>query len=166
MGELGLHEYLNLSDHGFDAFLVEFRIARNIPVVHRARLLDILADWRSSEPCHDVERLTNQLYNEGLTNGKRAVSLSSKVLMLESPSTICPIDRLVRARLGLAENDYEQYRTLLESYIIANEAAIQECFQNVSPYASVIEENFSEIAELPEIRRSRLIDKLLWTIQN
>lgn len=163
-GIVSLKDYI-MEDrrHCFQNYLAEFRIARCRKVGEDARILKVTSEWINSSKANDVNGFADKLLSKGLTHG-RAVSFASKILMLNNPHKIFPIDGNVRDRLGVSENDYTEYYDKLCKYKRENEKRIKKCLRFVSSYTARIETQFPEIKQVEKIRENRMIDKLLWSV--
>jgi hypothetical protein len=91
-------------------------------------------------------------------------SLASKILFLNDPWIIHPMDRLVRNSLKQKTNSYSDYELLLKQYKSNKVQEIDDCLKIVVPLAIIIEKDFNKVLkDLPIIRYNRLVDKMLWT---
>jgi hypothetical protein len=147
----------------FPKFLSEFRIARNRIQGADTEILELTHDWIHGNNPNDVDGFALNLYVNDMTHGL-ATSFASKVLMLNNPCSIFPIDGNVRKKLGLNNNSYSEYIELLTTYRENYNREINNCLSYVTPLAIRIENDFGDIPYKHRIRKCRLIDKLLWSI--
>ncbi|PIQ19146.1 MAG: hypothetical protein COW66_02695 [Flavobacteriaceae bacterium CG18_big_fil_WC_8_21_14_2_50_34_36] len=164
-GELGSSEYLIKSNGMFQSFLNEFRVARNIDKTKRDVLLMLTMDWVNLENPHDVDGFAKLLNREGITHGKTMTSLASKILFLNDPWTILPLDSLAKKTVRLKNNIYSDYLPLTFDFQEKNKKEMKECLMSIDKHLNIIEAPFQyEIHKINIIRQNRYTDKILWTI--
>jgi hypothetical protein len=90
-------------------------------------------------------------------------SLASKILLLNNPWEILPIDSLVKKTFNLKTNNYIDYVPLIKKYISNKTSLISDYLEKISPFTKTIENEFkNEIRNIEMIRVNRFIDKMLW----
>jgi hypothetical protein len=163
-GKISLKNYSIKGDHTFYNFLSEFRVARGIGKNKSAKLLKFLIEWLKRDNRNSVDQLAKELKGKKLTHGKIMTSLASKILFLNDPYKILPIDNRVKKTVHQKSNSYSEYKKRLAKFIRLNKKQIDECSDNLRPFAVQLEKYFqNDIKNLEIIRRNRIIDKLLWT---
>lgn len=166
LGEISDIDYCAKSPGSFYSFLIEFRVIRNIRKDSVHQLLSETKTWITGNDPDNVDAFAKYLSQTNLTLGKVPKSMCSKILFLNNPWQIIPMDRLVRETLDLRENDYEQYLIKLNRFKIDNESIIENCFRNSNDLARITNDNFSDVSNIEIIQRNRLLDKYLWTTEN
>jgi len=146
----------------FQAFINEFRVARNVKEGKRRDLLVKIHRWVHSPKADDVDALAESIKN--MTFQKTMISLSSKILFLNNPARIVPCDRLNRRALGLEkEKNYRAFDAKIQKMREEQRSLFQEWLLPVIMYLNKIESGFSgELKDFETIRMNRFIDKLLW----
>lgn len=158
-----LEEYVKKDKGTFYSFLIEFKVTRNfVKGTVDKLLLETLDFVRNSNP-EDVDLFAKRLAKTELTRGNTTTSLASKILFLNNPWKIIPMDTLTRKTLKQNENKYSTYQINLTNYCQKNKTIIEECLVYTKPLTTIIENEFSgKIKDLDVIRENRIIDKLLW----
>lgn len=160
-------DYLKKAEGTFKSFIDDFRVARNVEQNKTEQLLLLTLHWVNSKHANDIDAFAQRLCAKGITHGKIMTSLSSKILFLNNPWKIFPIDSIARNKLGMRNNVYADYLPLVHQFRKEKSKMIQECIQSVSTHLSVLEKEFvSEIRDIKTVRINRFIDKLLWTSGN
>ena len=164
-GKIGTKEYLEKSNGTFKAFINEFRVARNIDKTKTNILLKQTIDWTCSVYHDDVDGFAESLNSNGITHNKVMTSLASKILFLNNPWVILPMDSLAKKSLGLQNNIYSNYFPLTQEFRDNNEDDISRFLNSIDEHLTTIEAPFyNEIENLKTIRFNRFVDKILWTI--
>jgi hypothetical protein len=156
-------EYLKKKPGSFYEFLIEFRVIRNVEKKKLEKLLFLTNQWVSNKLNTDVDKFAKQLKQENITHGKVMTSLASKILLLNNPWEILPIDSLVKKTFNLKTNNYIDYVPLIKKYISNKTSLISDYLEKISPFTKTIENEFkNEIRNIEMIRVNRFIDKMLW----
>lgn len=151
------------NEGSFKSFLDEYRVTRNINSTKRFRFWEITCAWVSGKECDNVDGYANQLNLEGLTHKKIMTSLASKVLFLNNPWHILPMDKWVKDGVSYKGNIYGEYLPLANHFAFDSKEEIAACLNSVSHLTEVIELNFNDnLEDLKTIRTNRFVDKLLW----
>jgi len=159
-----LSAYLNEGAGNFYSFLVEFRVIRNIPKDTCNKLLEETQNWVHGQNPDDVDGFAKLVKTKGLTRDKVMASMASKILFLNNPWKILPMDSLARKTLNQKSNIYSEYRFNLEKFSIDELESIQSSLNSIDLFANKIELDYQgSIDDLYLIRRNRIIDKILWT---
>ena len=91
-------------------------------------------------------------------------SLASKILFLNNPWIILPLDNLAKQAVGLKNNSYKNYLPLTAIFITDNKNEIDKLLSSVDQHLTIIEKQFEqEIENIKVVRHNRFVDKLLWT---
>lgn len=164
-GKLDTGYYLSESNGTFKSFINEYRVARNVEKSKTDLLLQLTMQWVKKKNSNYVDDFAKLLKEKGITHGKVMTSLSSKILFLNDPWTILPLDNLAKQAVGLKTNIYSQYLPRVEEFKQKNKREIESCLNSVSKHLKIIENDFNgEIENIEMIRYNRFVDKLLWTI--
>jgi hypothetical protein len=157
-------KYLTKATGTFKAFLNEFRIARNIDKTKTPQLLELTNYWIKGQYPDNVDAFAEYLKMSNLTRDKTMTSLASKVLFLNNPWKITPLDSRAKQALGLRSNFYSEYLPLVQDFINQNKSEIQYYLDSVTQHLISIEVSFeNELSDLVQIRLNRFVDKILWT---
>jgi hypothetical protein len=157
-------DYVRKDTGTFYSFLIEFRVVRNFSKGATDRLLEETVKWINSKNADNVDLFANRLSNSNLTRGSRTTSLASKILFLNNPWAILPLDKNTRGAFKQNENNYSLYTTNLEMYRKRNKTTIGNCLLHVKTLTTFIEREYQDkLKELDIIRENRMIDKLLWS---
>jgi hypothetical protein len=157
-------KYLTKVPGTFKAFLDEFRVARNIDKEKTPKWLEYTDKWVRNEYPDNVDGFAEYLKINNLTRGNTLTSLASKVLFLNNPWKITPIDTRAKQTLGLRNNVYSEFVPLVQDFISQNKSEIQYYLDSVIQHLTAIESNFEhELSDLEQIRFNRFVDKILWT---
>jgi len=157
-------DYVSKEIGSFYSFLIEFRVTRNYLQGTTDKLLAETIKWVNSRQANNVDSFTMRLLNSGLTRGNTTTSLASKILFLNNPWEILPMDTLTRKAFNQTENQYSIYRTNLDNYRQTNKHIIDKCLSHTKALTSFVEKDYQGIInDLQVIRENRMIDKLLWS---
>ncbi len=154
-----------LKDIGtFYSFLIEFRIIRNISQGSADRLLQETINWVNGKNADNVDLFAKRLCKTNLTRGHVVTSMASKVLFLNNPWSIIPMDALARKALKQRENIYSVYTDNLKKYRKENKLVLDNFIKYTKPMTSIVDIEFKkELKDLKTICINRAVDKLLWT---
>ena len=162
-GDIPIDKYSKKGDHSFYNFLSEFRVARNLKKGYTSNVLKVALDWIKKTP-QDVDGFAQKIKKAGLTHNKLMTSLASKILFLNCPQKILPLDTRVRNSVSQESNSYKDYLPLIRAFKRSYKTQIKECLDFVQPFTRQIESDFPEIRNKKSIRTNRMIDKLLWAV--
>lgn len=164
-GKLETDYYLGLSSGTFKSFINEYRVARNVEKSKTDFLLQLTMQWVNTKGQKNVDVFAKLLKEKGITHGKVMTSLASKILFLNDPWTILPLDNLAKQAVGLKTNIYSEYLPKVDEFKQKNKREIDSCLNSVSQHLKIIEVDFKdEVENIEMIRYNRFVDKLLWTI--
>ena len=93
-------------------------------------------------------------------------SMASKILFLNNPWEIIPMDSLARKTLKQKENKYSIYSENLLEFRKINDVAFEKSLEYMKPLISIIHNDFDDLNKLDVICKNRVVDKLLWTMGN
>ena len=148
----------------FYSFLIEFKIIRNFKKGETEQLLKETEYYIKNHNENNVDLFAEKLAKTDLTRGNRTTSAASKILFLNNPWNIIPMDRINRKALKQNENEYSIYKVNLDLFRKTNKSVIEECLFYINPLVTTIENEFKDsLKDINIIRENRLIDKLLWT---
>ena len=161
-GLISKEKYVQKDLGSFYSFLVEFRVARNFRSGKVDKLLSETYEWINSTNSNNVDLFAAKLKSD-LTRNKIMSSMASKILFLNNPWEIIPMDSLARKTLKQNPNNYTIYQTNLEEFKNINKEIIKKSIEYTKPLANIIHTEFTELDNLDKIFENRIIDKLLWT---
>lgn len=162
-GLIDLDSYSAATPGTFKAFLNEYGIARNIIKDSTSSLLKLTIQWITTKDPYDVDGFAVSLKKSGLTREKTMTSLASKVLFLNDPIQILPMDARTRNAVGLKDNCYKEYSILVNEFKKQNEYQIIEKLKIIDIPLTIVESNFKEIIKNNSLLRlNRVVDKILW----
>jgi hypothetical protein len=148
----------------FKAFINEYRVARNISKTKTDILLQMTIKWALSNNATNVDGFAESLNLKGITHGKVMTSLASKILFLNNPWAIFPLDNQAKQSLRLRSNLYADYYPLVKDFMENNRIEIYRYLNSIDQHLKTIETNFTnEIENIKTIRLNRFVDKILWT---
>ena len=157
-------DFLKKDTDSFYSFLIEFRVIRNIAQGSTDRLLEETLNWVNGKDADNVDLFAEKLSKTNMTRGNVVASMASKILFLNNPWTIIPMDALARKALKQTENKYSVYNNNLTTYRRENKLVLEKFLQYTKPLTTIIEAEFTnELKDLKTICENRAIDKLLWT---
>jgi hypothetical protein len=159
-------EYIKKDIGSFYSFLIEFRVARNFTSGSADKLLDETLSWINSKDVNNVDLFAEKLSRSNLTRGNVTTSMASKILFLNNPWEIIPMDSLARKTLRQKENKYSIYNDKLTEFRKINESTFENCLEYIKPLTSLIHNDFNDLNKLDVICKNRIVDKLLWTMGN
>lgn len=164
-GKITEDEYLCNKESCFQRFLNEYKVARNVKKDKLKEFMLFTKEWVSREDSSDVDKFAVALKKKGITqDGKTMTSLASKILFLNNPEAIIPIDSLNKRAVGEKTNIYSEFKIKVDRFISENQNMLEEYLNKVDPLLSEVEVNFKSIGiEFNKYRFARFVDKLLWT---
>src|ERR1700753_1799401 len=95
-GKLEFQDFIRKNSSSFYDFLIEFNVTRNFEQGKVDKLLELATEWINGLSYNSVDGFASFLSSESLTKGKMLTSLASKILFLNDPWNIQPMD--LRAR--------------------------------------------------------------------
>lgn len=163
-------DYLNGKSSGsFKAFINEYRVARNISSNtdnenNTEKLLEITVDWVKSDDSNNVDGLAAAICKAGITPRNRTpVSLASKILMLNNPWEILPMDSLTKDSLKYSGSMYSGFKAKLDMFKHENSVKLKSELVEINEYLMKIESKFKDrLNDIEKIRFNRYVDKTLW----
>jgi len=148
----------------FKRFINDFRVARNISKDYVDKFLDELQNWINGNQSNDVDQLATKVRGLGYTHGKVMTSLCSKVLFLNNPYEIIPIDQLAKRAIGYRGNRYSEFKSKLDLFRDNHTKEINSYLDSVKNHIDQIEMDFKgDILNIEVIRQNRYLDKIMWT---
>jgi len=159
-------EYIKKDIGSFYSFLIEFRVVRNFTKGSADKLLDETLSWINSKDANNVDLFAEKLSQSNLTKGKVTTSMASKILFLNNPWEIIPMDQLARKTLNQKENKYFIYNENLQQFRANNEQIFENCLDPIKPLITLIHNDFNDLSKIEVICKNRIVDKLLWTMGN
>jgi hypothetical protein len=164
-GKITKNEYLCNKESGFQSFLNEYKVARNVKKNKVEEIMLFTKEWVLREDSSVVDNFALALRKKEITQGgKTMTSLASKILFLNNPEVVIPIDTLNRSALGEKLNIYADFKIKVNLFISQNQKMIEEYLNKVDPLLSEVELNFKLLEiDFKKYRLTRFVDKLLWT---
>lgn len=163
-GHISTTEYLSNERGSFYNFLIDYKVARNVEKEQKSKLLEVTLNWIKQPISNNVDDFAKKLCEERLTHDKIMTSLASKILFLNNPTEILPLDNLVKNALNIKSNNYGDYMKELPKFKEKEKESLKICLEKSKEFLTIIEEEFKEhINNLDIIRENRLIDIYLWT---
>jgi hypothetical protein len=157
-------DYLIVKPGTFKAFLNEYRVARNINKAFTKALFELTLEWIRTKDPINVDEFANFLRIKGITQNKTLKSLASKILFLNDPENVLPMDSRTRNAFKLRDNNYAEYIYLVKCFIKQNKQKIDDNLKIISAPLTQIESQFkTNLLNLDQIRFNRFVDKILWT---
>ena len=157
-------DYIKRENYTFYSFLIEFKVIRNIEKGKVDKLLQETFDFINGDTPDDVDKFAERLSQTELTRGNLMSSLASKILFLNNPWRIIPMDTLTRYALRQKENKYSVYEFNLSRFRVDNDKIIKDCIEFIRPLKPDMEsELIGKINDLESVCENRIIDKLLWS---
>jgi hypothetical protein len=164
LGLIKKDDFIKKGDHSFYDFLIAYRVMRNFKQGEIASILESTEHWIKKPISDDVDSFAEFLKQKGTTHDKRMASLASKILFLNNPWVIQPMDTLARESLKEKTNLYSEYGSKLSNFKTRNKIEIDKCLNSIDSFVSIVENVFKEnIKDLETIRYNRFSDILLWT---
>lgn len=165
MNKISINDYCKKVEGSFYSFLIEYKIIRNFEQGKTHKVLELTKQWVNSNNPDDVDAFAELLKNSGYFRGNLPISLASKILFLNNPAKILPIDNFVRKHSGIKVNEYKPYLVFITKFRKdkANRTLVRSLLSKVSKMTRIIEDEYKSIfseAKLQLIRENRLIDKL------
>tara|TARA_R110002049_G_scaffold188124_10_gene356438 strand:- start:3713 stop:4303 length:591 start_codon:yes stop_codon:yes gene_type:complete len=160
--KLEIEKYLTKENGCFQKFINDFRVARNIQKDKVDVFLKELKLFVNSDDCDNVDEFAKEINKKQITHGKIMTSLCSKVLFLNNPYKIIPIDTLAKKSLNYKGNNYLQFSSHLKNFVRKNDSEIDDYLNSIKMYSLEIESKY-DFDRIEIIRKNRFIDKLLWT---
>lgn len=154
----------NTDNSFFKKFINEYKVARNINKDYSHKVINLTLDWIDNYESSDVDGFAQYLQRKGVTYNKLTTSLASKIMFLNDPYKIIPMDQLARNALGQKSNLYSDYIKLVKSYKTENLPKIEKHLNSVNKHLNFIEIDFANLKNIETIRMNRFIDKILWSI--
>jgi hypothetical protein len=149
------------------SFLDEFRVARNFKKEKTSKLFELTLKWAKRSNCDDVDGFAKYLMQHHVTDGSLPLSLASKILFLNNPWEILPLDSRAKNAVGLKTNSYSSYLSLVANFRKENAKLINTNLAYLQQYFLEVEKDFKKpLFKIEIIRENRFIDKLLWTLGN
>lgn len=161
-GKLPFSDYSTKGDHTFPKFLSDFKVARNVIKGGNPELLTLTSKWIKNKNEHDVDSFAILINNNNLTHGKVMTSLSSKILFLNDPYKILPIDTQVRKSVSQKSNLYSEYVKEARKKMLTKE--FKDILNYIEQFSIQVEKNYKkELPKISQIRGNRLLDIFLWS---
>lgn len=149
----------------FYKFLIEFKVTRNFVQGKSDEILKLTNFWLDKRNDTDIDGFATLLKSKGLTRNGTMTSLASKVLFLNNPWKVIPMDSQAKKTLNHKDDNlYKSFVPKLNEYRNKKSELIKSTLTVLNPCLTTIEKQFkNELDDIETIRENRFIDKLLWT---
>ena len=161
-GKIYKEDYLKNEKGTFQKFIIEFKVARNIQKGKVDTFLINLIQFLKTENCNNVDFFAKLIKEKNITHSKIMTSLCSKVLFLNNPYEIIPIDTLARKTLKCKRNNYSEFKIKLSEFSDKQNTKIDFYLNSIMKHILEIEKKY-DLENIELIRKNRYTDKLLWT---
>ncbi|MFA5239234.1 MAG: hypothetical protein WC476_05935 [Phycisphaerae bacterium] len=155
--------YLTEKISGFQKFINDFKIARNIK---KKRVKDLMVLIKGSKLLKDnraVDAFAEEMKNNKLTHkGKVMTVLASKIFFLNQPDKIIPMDSLNKKPFGLKGNKYSDFKIKTNEFVDENSKILSAYLDNIRDYLIEIENSVNIKMDFEKYRINRFADKCLW----
>ena len=156
-------DYL-MCNNGFQKFINEFRVARNIK---KRKVKDLMLFIKKSKLLNDadaVDAFAEEMKNNRLTHADKVMTvLASKIFFLNKPDKIIPMDSLNKKSLGIKGNKYKDFEIKINEFIDTNNKMISMQLKKIRPFLIKIEKSVNVEIDFEKYRINRFTDKYLWT---
>ena len=160
--QITIDDYL-VRGKGFQEFINEFRVARNIKKDRVKDLLEFIKNSILHEDDWTVDKFAKEMKNRKLTHENKVMKvLASKIFFLNQPDKIVPMDSLNKKAFGLQENKYESFENKINGFINENCELLSAYLDSVEDYLTKIENNVNIGMDFEKYRINRFTDKYLW----
>ena len=149
---------------GFQEFINEFRIARNIKKQKVKELILFIKNSKLLENVNAVDAFAEEMKNNRLTHEDKIMTvLASKIFFLNKPDKIIPMDSLNKKSLGIKGNKYKDFKIKVDGFIVENRNTIASHIKSIIHLLTEIENNVNVKINFEAYRINRFTDKYLWT---
>jgi hypothetical protein len=161
--KINTEDYLKDTNSGFQKFINEFKVARNIKKKRVKKLMVFIKDSKLLEDTEAVDAFAKEIKNKKLTHeGKVMTVLASKIFFLNQPDKIIPMDSLNKKPFGLKGNIYKDFKIKVNGFIDENGEILSAYIDNVRHYLIKIENSVNIKIDFEKYRINRFTDKYLW----
>ncbi len=144
----------------FRGVLNYFLVFRWVGIKRLPKLMTCTLEWVHGNDPDNVDEFARVLLTD--FDGKIMTSMASKILFLNHPQKISPIDTQVRGAFDLETNIYRDYYPLLTRFRQQHIEEIQRNLATISPALVALEnESKNDIQDLETVRINRYTDQLL-----
>ncbi|MDD5134009.1 MAG: hypothetical protein PHP01_01195 [Phycisphaerae bacterium] len=160
--EITAEKYLT-ENKGFQKFINEFKVARNIRKERVRDLMIFIKDSKLMEDNGAVDAFAEEIKSLKLTQEDKIMTvLASKIFFLNQPDKIIPMDKFNKKTLGLKGNKYNEFKIRINEFINKNSEILSAYLDNVSNYLVEIEKSVNIKMDFEKYRINRFTDKYLW----
>jgi hypothetical protein len=157
-------DYLTEKNGGFQKFINEYKVARNIRKDSKQKLLEVIRDFEFRGDEKAVDDFADKMKRQELTQKDKVMTvLASKIFFLNRPDKIIPMDSLNKKALDLKENKYRSFIPKANEFIENNKEEIVKYLEGIQGYLVKIEDNlnFKMDFDLEKYRINRFSDNYL-----
>lgn len=153
-------------NESFQYFLNEYRISRCFEKDKAEELFEITLRWLENNDEEDVDAFAEFLKQKPIFHNKKPLSLASKILFLNNPEEILPLDSLTVSALEIKKDrNYKHFYFEANKFWGTDRAEYLNYLEKIREHLELIEEKFChhfETVFLSKVRQRRFLDKLLW----
>jgi len=162
--QISTEDYLTEPNSGFQKFINEFKIARNIKKKRVTALMVFIKSSKLLEDTGAVDAFAEEIKKKKLTHkGKVMTVLASKIFFLNQPDKIIPMDSLNKKPFGLKGNKYSDFKIKVKEFIDENGKTLSAYLDGVRDYLIKIENSVNIRMDFEKYRINRFADKCLWS---
>jgi hypothetical protein len=159
---INTNEYTQKGKGTFKSFINEYKVSRHVYVGKTEELLETTINWILNKNPQDIEGLAKFLKKNEITH-VLATSLVSKILFLNNPWNIFPIDKWTKIALEIKNNDYKLFSMKVNEFKVSKIGVVNQYLDSVNDHLKEIEKPFKgKLNDLKTIRQNRFVDKILW----
>jgi hypothetical protein len=161
--QINAEYYLTEKNSGFQKFINEFKITRNIRKERVKDLMVFIKDSILPEDTWTVDTFAEEMKKKKLTQKDKVMTvLASKIFFLIQPDKIIPMDKNNKKSLGVKGNKYKDFRIKINGFIDENGKILSTYLDNVKDYLIKIENTVHITMDFEKYRINRFTDKYLW----
>ncbi len=156
-------EYLTAKKSGFQKYINEFGVTRNIRPERVKDLMFFIRKSKLKEDNNAVDAFAEDMKNNKLTHKDKVMTvLASKIFFLNQPDRIIPMDSLNKKSLGVKGNKYKDFKIKMDEFINENKKLISLHINSVVDLLVEIEKSVNIKIDFEKYRINRFADKYLW----
>lgn len=161
--QINAEDYLRVKNSGFQKFINDFKIARNIKKERVKDLMFLIKDSKFMKDSKNVDAFAEKMKNKNITHQNKVMTvLASKIFFLNSPDKIIPMDSFNKKSLGLKGNKYHDFENKITGFINENSKILSFYLNNIKDCLIKIENSIDIKMDFEKYRINRFTDKYLW----
>ena len=156
-------DYLTMENSGFQKFLNDFKVARNIKKEKVKDLMILIKNSKFLEDAKNVDSFAEEMKKEKITHDNKVMTvLASKIFFLYQPEKVIPMDKFNKISLGLKENSYSDFLIEVNKFIKEHKKILFLYLKKMTDCLIKIENSVNIKMDFEEYRIKRFTDKYLW----